>query len=296
MKRPPGAVCTSGSRRCRRRTSRLPFDPRRTLPLRIEFIRQLKRRRTQLVALVLLVLPILVALAFKVGGQQTSGGAALVDIATTGAANFALFTEFAAIGFLLVVIVALFCGDTVASEASWSSLRYLLAMPVPRARLLRQKLVVSLALSFGANLLLPVWGYVVGGLFFGWAPARSPLGGTFTTSEAFTRLAIVVGYACVQSLVVASLAFLLGVITDAPLGAVGGAVLLVVLSNILDSISALDPYRQYLPTHYQYSWLDAFGPTVVWDDMTRGIGLSLVYAAVFFGAAWVRFQRKDITS
>ena len=274
----------------------VPFDSRRTLPLRIEFIRQLKRRRTQLVALVLLLLPILVAIAFKVGGQQTSGGAALVDIATTGATNFALFTEFAAIGFLLVVIVALFCGDTVASEASWSSLRYLLAVPVPRSRLLRQKLVVSLTLSFGANLLLPLWGYVVGGLFFGWAPARSPLGGSFTTSEAVTRLAIVVGYACVQSLVVAGLAFLLGVMTDAPLGAVGGAVLLVVVSNILDSISALDPYRRYLPTHYQYSWLDALGPTVVWDDMLRGIGLSLVYAAVFLGAAWVRFQRKDITS
>jgi len=274
----------------------VPFDPRRTLPLRIEFIRQLKRRRTQLVALVLLLLPILVAIAFKVGGQQTSGGAALVDIATTGATNFALFTEFAAIGFLLVVIVALFCGDTVASEASWSSLRYLLAVPVPRPRLLRQKLVVSLTLSFGANLLLPLWGYVVGGLFFGWAPARSPLGGSFTTSEAVTRLVIVVGYACVQSLVVAGLAFLLGVMTDAPLGAVGGAVLLVVVSNILDSISALDPYRRYLPTHYQYSWLDALGPAVVWDDMLRGIGLSLVYAAVFLGAAWVRFQRKDITS
>ena len=54
----------------------VPFDPRRTLPLRIEFIRQLKRRRTQLVALVLLLLPILVAIAFKVGGQQASGGAA----------------------------------------------------------------------------------------------------------------------------------------------------------------------------------------------------------------------------
>src|SRR4029077_19207485 len=107
----------------------------------------------------------------------------LVDIATTGATNFALFTEFAAIGFLLVVIVALFCGDTVASEASWSSLRYLLAIPVPRARLLRQKLVVALTLSFAANLLLPVWGMLVGDVFFGGADARSPLGGTFTFSE-----------------------------------------------------------------------------------------------------------------
>src|SRR6185369_9745769 len=257
------------------------FRPGRTLRAGVEFSRQLRRRRTHVVALVLLVLPLAIALAFEIGSPESSvssangdfSGPLLANLATKGALNFALFTEFAAIGFLLVVIVALFCGDTVASEASWSSLRYLLAVPVPRSRLLRQKLVVSLTLSFGANLLLPLWGYVVGGLFFGWAPARSPLGGTFTTSEAVTRLVIVVGYACVQSLVVAGLAFLLGVMTDAPLGAVGGAVLLVVVSNILDSISALDPYRRYLPTHYQYSWLDALGPTVVWDDMLRGIGL-----------------------
>ena len=136
-------------------TSAPAFDPGRTLPLRVEFVRQLKRRRTQLAGLVLLVLPILIAIAFKVGGNGSNGGAALVDIATTGAGNFAMFTEFASVGFLLVVIVALFCGDTVASEASWSSLRYLLAIPVPRARLLRQKLIVALTLSFGANVLLP---------------------------------------------------------------------------------------------------------------------------------------------
>ena len=88
------------------------------------------------------------ALAFQIGGSDTNqGGAALVDLATDGAGNFALFTEFAAVGFLLVVIVAMFCGDTVASEASWSSLRYLLALPMPRARLLRQKLVVALSLQ-----------------------------------------------------------------------------------------------------------------------------------------------------
>ncbi len=279
-------------------TQPAPFDPRRTLSLRVEFARQLRRRRTQLVGLVLLVLPVLVAIAFQVGGGPSDGtdGAALVDVATVGAGNFALFTEYASVGFLLVVIVALFCGDTVSSEASWSSLRYLLAMPVPRARLLRQKLIVSLALSFGANLVLPAWGYAVGGVFFGWAPVRSPIGGTFTTSEALWRLAIVIGYASVQSLIVAALAFLLGVFTDAPLGAVGGATLLLVVSNILDSITALGGYRDYLPTHFQFSWLDALGPSVVWDDMIRGTGAALAFAAVLFTVARWRFARKDITS
>ena len=287
------------------------FRPERTLRLPVEFTRQVRRRRTQLTALVLLVLPVLIALAFKVssgadssggggggggGASGRAGGPALVNLATTGATNFALFTEFASVGFLLVVIVALFCGDTVASEASWASLRYLLAIPVPRARLLRQKLIVALSLSFGANLLLPAWSYLVGGVFFGWAPGQSPLGGTFTTGAALQRLLIIVCYTSIQSLLVAALAFLLSVLTDAPLGAVGGATMLVVVSNILDSITSLDPYRRFLPTHFQYSWLDALGQSVVWDDMTRGTGVVLVYSAVFFALAWWRFQEKDILS
>ena len=275
-----------------------PFDPRHTLRLRVEFVRQLKRRRTQLAGLVLIALPLIIALAFQLGGSPSDNTdrPALVGLATVGGANFAMFTEYASIGFLLVVMVALFCGDTVASEASWASLRYLLVVPVRRSRLLRQKLIVALTFSFGANLILPAWSFLVGGLFFGWAPARIPIGGTFSLGVASERLMIVIVYACLQSLVVAALAFMLSVLTDAPLGAVGGAVLLFVVSNILDSITALDPYRHYLPTHFQYSWLDALGPNVVWDDMIRGTGLSLVYAAIFFGIAWWRFEKKDVTS
>ena len=274
------------------------FRTGRTMPLRVEFARQLRRRRTQLIGGFLLILPILMALAFQIGGSSSSrdGAPALVDLATDGAGNFALFTEFASVGFLLVVLVAMFCGDTVASEASWSSLRYLLALPVPRARLLRQKLVVALSLSFGVNLVLPAWAYLVGGAFFGWAPAHSPFGGSFTYHETLIRLLIVVGYACGQAVLVAALAFLLTVLTDAPLAAVGGATFLVVVSNILDSITALDPYRVVLPTHFQYSWLDALTPSISWDDMIRGTALMVIYSAVLFTAAWTRFARKDITS
>ncbi|MCU1690804.1 MAG: transporter integral rane protein [Jatrophihabitantaceae bacterium] len=273
-------------------------DLRGTLPLRVELARQVRRRRTQAVAILVLVLPVLIALAFRIGGtgDDTGGGPALLQVATSGAGNFALFTEYVSVGFLLVVMVALFCGDSVASEASWSSLRYLLAIPVPRARLLRQKLIIALLLSFAAQLLLPLWAFLVGGAFFGWAPVESPLGGSFGWGEALSRLLIVLAYSCGQSLVVAGLAFLLGVLTDAPLGAVGGSVMLVIVSNILDSITALDPYRQFLPTHFQYSWVDALGPEVVWDDMMRGTGLALVYSAIFFATAWLAFDRKDITS
>jgi ABC-2 type transport system permease protein len=272
------------------------FDPARTLRLRVELVRQLKRRRTQVAFGLLIVLPIIIAIAFQVGGGAGSDAPQLVGLANTGAFNFALFTEFAAVGFLLVVLVALFCGDTVASEASWSSLRYLLAQPVPRARLLRQKLIIAGTLCVAANVLLPLWALLVGGVFFGWAPARSPIGGSFDSGASSWRLLIIVGYICGQLVVVAALAFLLSVSVDNPLGAVGGAVMLVVVSNILDQITALDPYRQYLPTHFQYAWVDTLSSPIRWDDMIRGTGLALAYAAVFLGYAWLRFDRKDVTS
>jgi ABC-2 type transport system permease protein len=272
------------------------FDPGRTLRLRVELVRQVKRRRTQVAFGLILILPIIIAIAFQVGGGAGDDAPQLVGLANSGAFNFALFTEFASVGFLLVVLVALFCGDTVASEASWSSLRYLLALPVPRARMLRQKLIIAGAVSVAANVVLPVWAFLVGGMFFGWHPARSPIGGSFGTSASTWRLVIIVTYICGQLLVVAALAFLLSVSVDNPLGAVGGAVMLVVVSNILDQITALDPYRSYLPTHFQYAWVDTLSSPIRWDDMIRGTGLAIAYAAAFLGYAWLRFDRKDVTS
>jgi len=51
-----------------------------------------------------------------------------------------------------------------------------------------------------------------------------------------------------------------------------------------------------LPTHFQYSWLDALTPSISWQDMIRGTALAAIYSAIFFTAAWTRFARKDITS
>ena len=95
-----------------------------TLPVRVELERQVRRRRTQLTLGFLVLLPVLLWLAFTLGGDDGEGGS-LIDLATASAANFVVFALLSSAGFLLVVVVALFFGDTVASEASWSSLRYL---------------------------------------------------------------------------------------------------------------------------------------------------------------------------
>ena len=248
------------------------YRGRRTLPLRVEAARQLSRRRTRVAFAILTVLPWLLVGAFEVNRPSASGGApGLVVAATQGGLNFTAFTFFVSAGFLIVVAVALFCGDTVATEASWASLRYLLAAPVPRARLLRQKLIVGFAYSVAAIAYLALMALLAGTVAFGWHRLRLPVSGVVLPyGTGIGRLALVAAYIVVSELVVAGLAFLLSVLTDSPLGAVGGAVGLVIVSNILDAVTALGNWRQALPTHWQFAWLNVLQPQVTWGEMIQG--------------------------
>jgi ABC-2 type transport system permease protein len=268
-----------------------------TLPLRVELVRQLRRRRTMLTLGFLALLPFLLWLAFRIGrDDRTRGGATLADLATASGLNFVMFTLFSTVSFLLVVVVALFFGDTVASEASWSSLRYLLAAPVPRGRLLRQKAVVAALLSVFALVLLPVVAMAVGVVAYGETDLISPTGQSLAFLPATSRLALVPAYLALQLAWVAGLALLLSVSTDAPLGAVGGAVMASILSQILETINALGDLRDYLPTRFNSAWADLLASPIDWTHLASGAFSGLTYATVFGLAAWWRFATKDITS
>ncbi|WP_405481102.1 ABC transporter permease [Streptomyces sp. NBC_00009] len=274
------------------------YRARRTLPLRVEAVRQLKRRRTLVMGAVLALLPFVLVVAFAIGGDPgaRNGQVTLMDTATASGANFAATCLFVSAGFLLVIPVALFCGDTVASEAGWSSLRYLLAAPVPRARLLWSKLTVALALSLAAMVLLPVVALAVGTAAYGWGPLEIPTGGALPAGTAAQRLLVVIAYIFVSQLVTAGLAFWLSTKTDAPLGAVGGAVGLTIVGNVLDAVTALGDWRDFLPAHWQFAWADAIQPRLEWGGMIQGTAVSVTYAVILFALAFRGFRRKDIVS
>ncbi|WP_051114864.1 ABC transporter permease [Actinokineospora enzanensis] len=273
------------------------FRQSRTLPLRVELARQLRRRRTQLLLGFLVLLPFILWAAFEFGtnsGNRRSGG--FVDLATASAPNFVVFVLFASGSFLLPMIVALFFGDTIASEASWSSLKYLLAMPIPRGRLLRQKAATSGLLSLLALVLLPAVALLVGVIFYGSGEAVSPTGDAIAFSDALLAMVFAVVYIAINLLWVAGLALLLSVTTDAPLGAVGGTVLVAILSQILDQITALDNLRNYLPTHFSFAWSDLIATDIDWTNLAQGTFSAVTFAAIFGLLAARRFRSKDITS
>jgi ABC-2 type transport system permease protein len=282
----------------------MTYQANQTLPYRVELYRQLKRKRTAFAYGFVLSLPILVAIAVKFGPSGNSGGPTrlgsgttdLIGLATLGAANFTTTMLYFSTPFLLVTVIALFNGDTVASEASWSTLRYLLASPVPRTRLLLQKIKVSLTLSLIAVLLVPLSAWIVGAIAFGFKPLQTPLGATFDNATALSRIAIMTGYLAISLLFVAGLAFYLSVRTDAPLGAVGVAVGISILLNILDAITALGVMREWLPVHYAFSWFDALSITIDWSQMIRGASYCAMAGILFYALAIMKFAKKDVTS
>jgi ABC-2 type transport system permease protein len=275
------------------------YRPGRTLRLSVELRRQFKRRRTIGVFALMVVLPLVLIAALQLGAgdnAQQNGRINLVDVATASGLNFTLFVLFATTGFFLVVVFALFFGDTVASEAQWGSLRYTLATPVPRMRLLRQKWYAALVLSLGAFVLLVAVAVVAGGITFGFDAIRTPVGVTIGQGEGLLRLAGMVGYLTVHLLVVATLGFWLSTITDAPLAAVGGAIFTMFVFAILDQVEQLGAIRDWFPTAGEFAWTDLLQTPLDSGDLFRGVVQSLVYAAVFTALAFRHFARRDVTS
>jgi ABC-2 type transport system permease protein len=265
----------------------------------VELIRQGRRRRTVYALSAVVVLPIIIGVVLQITGGPTPDSGQqtlLVDIATAGGPNFALFATSTIGSLLLTVVVALFCGDTVAAEAQWGSLRYLLLRPVPRGQLLSTKLGAGAILSTIAIVLVPLVSLAVGTAFFGWHGLQTPIGGLMPLGQSLRVLALSAGYIGTQMVFVGSVAFWLGTRGDNPLGAVGGAFLLVIVFSILDAITSLGAVRYALPIHYASAYYGLLSSPQQTGDMVRGLALQVPWSIAPLVLAWSGFRRKDVLS
>jgi len=69
-----------------------------------------------------------------------------------------------------------------------------------------------------------------------------------------------------------------------------------IVSSILNAVTALGTWRQILPTYWQLAWLDAISPQPAWSGLIEGASVSASYAIVLLALAFRRFRSKDITS
>ncbi len=196
----------------------------------------------------------------------------------------------------LPLAVAVIAGDAIAGEASTGTLRYLLAVPVQRTRLLAVKYTALLIGTIFAVLLIAVVGVGLGVLLFGTGPVTLLSGTQVSTAVGLWRLLLVCGYLVVCLAAFGAIGLFISTLTEQPIGATIGVVGLAIISQILDQITQLSAIHEYLPTHYWLAFGDLLRDPIATDQITPGIVSAVIYTVIFLTAAWARFGSKDITS
>ena len=271
---------------------------------RTEFVKAARRTRTLVVALLLVGLPTLIVVAINARGRRANGddGEGLFRLAQQSGLLIPAAVLSAMSGFLLVVVAGTFAGDSVASDAAWGNLRYLLLRPVPRGRLLVAKAMVAGVLVWACTFLVAAAALVGGIVLFGSHAVAVPTlpgllqGFQLEPAVLLVRLLVATTYVAFGFTALLAVGTLFSTLTDTATGAVGATVGVYIVSEILDGISQLGAVRYGFPTHYMSAWQSLFTENRYSQDMVAGILIQLAYLAVFGTAAVLWFRSKDIRS
>jgi len=295
----------------------------------VELFKLIRRLRTWVSIGLICALPLVVAIFIAVthlappAGQGSAFLSAVLDEGQLyPAAALALVLPV-----FLPVAVAVTAGDSIAGEASTGTLRYLLARPVGRTRLLVAKLVAVIAFTLLAIVAVTVTSFATGVLILGpsraaavgFAPGTSGSiapgaggaptaglqpgaavtslsGAPLTTLQLVERVFGAMAFITVSMLGVAAIALFLSTLTDSAIGAALGSLAALVGSEILVTLNAASAVQPYLPTRYWLAWIDFFRQPIFWREIQRGFGIQAVYVVVFLAAAWANFATRDITT
>jgi len=266
----------------------------------VELRKMFRRPRTWATIGVLTALPILVAVLLVLTdlAPRPGEGPPFLSAVLRNGALYPLAALAIVLPLFLPIAVAVVAGDSVAGEAQAGTLRYLLARPAGRTRLLVAKLVAVLAFVLVTVVVVAAVGYVLGATLFEAQPTvgTSVSGTSLTAQELGGRTVLAIGYVAVSMLGVAAVALFFSTLTDSPLGATMGALAVLVTSSLLFTLDAASPIAPYLPTRYWLAFVDFFRDPILWRDIVRGLALQGVYVGVLLAAAWANFTTKDVTS
>jgi ABC-2 type transport system permease protein len=266
--------------------------------LRSELLLIFGRRRNWAGLAVLAAVPVILAIAVKVSGNSSDGGGGpdFFSAITENGLFVALASLGLEIGLFLPIAVAAISADAIAGEAHLGTLRYLLAVPVQRTRMLAVKFTAVVIFTFAATLLVAATGVVIGLALFGGGPVTLLSGTQVSMGEGLLRLLVICVYLSVCLSAVAAMGLFVSTLTEQPIGATIAIVMLTVSSFILDSIPQLDWLHTYLPTHWWLSFGDLLRDPIATEGVRSGVLSAAAYVLIFFSASWARFASRDITS
>jgi ABC-2 type transport system permease protein len=245
---------------------------------------------------VLAVVPVILAVSVRVSAPGQGAGPDFIS-AITGNGLFVAFAALALeLPLFLPLAVSAISGDSVAGEANLGTLRYLLAIPAGRTRLLVIKYAAIVIFALAATLLVALVGSIMGLALFGGGDMTLLSGTQASLADGVWRLILSSLYLAAQFAALGAIGLFVSTLTEQPIGATIAIVLVNVMMFILDSISQLDWLHPWLLTHWWTAFGDLLRDPMAIESIQRGLTTALVYAVVFWLAAWARLSTKDISS
>ncbi len=293
--------------------STAPADPVRVMPaprdpvrawlrlfaaeLRLVFL----RRRNMLLLAVTVVFPIVIGIALRVAAPQPQNGRNGPGVAFFNQlAGNGVFMAFIALSTLILlvlpVVVAVVAGDSVAGEAGYGTLRYLLAVPAGRSRLLAVKFAVIVVFGLSATFIVSAVSLAVGAVLFPIGPVTLLSGTTVPLAEGLLRLLFVTLYVAAAMAALGAIGLAVSTLTEHAIGAIATIAILVVTSEVVDNVPQLAAVGPYLPTHWWLSFDSILRAPVDTSTLLKGLLSFGVYTVLFCSFAWARFTSADVTS
>ena len=255
-------------------------------------------RRRNLAGLgVLASVPVLISVAVKLSSPGNDrGGPDFFGSITENGLFVALAALTLELPLFLPLAVAAISGDSIAGEANLGTLRYLLTVPVHRARLLAVKYAAVVVFAIVATLVVSLTGMLMGLMLFGGGDLTLLSGSRIGFGGGLLRVLAATAYLAVCIASLGAVGLFVSSLTEQPIGATIAIVIFSTASFILDTIPQVSWLHPFLITHHWLAFGDLLRQPVAWGNVTAGLYLATAYAVVFWLAAWARFVAKDITS
>ena len=264
-----------------------------------ELLLVFRRRRNLALLAVVAVIPIIIGIALRLASPASTGNGGGPPFLDQVAGN-GVFLTFLALTILLTLVlplvVSVVAGDSIAGEAGYGTLRYLLAVPAGRARLLGIKYLSVVVFGLGAALLVSAVSLICGVLLFPVGPVTLLSGTTVPLVEGLLRVLFVTLYVAGAMAAFGAVGVAISTFTEHAIGAVAALAVIVVASDVADTVPQFAAVHPYLPTHWWTSFDSLLRAPIDTTTLLHGLLSFGVYIVIFGSIAWARFTGGDVTS
>ena len=249
---------------------------------------------------VLAAVPVFFGIVFRLtlgsAGGPGGGPPFLNQLAGNGVFLALVVLTFTLSLLLLPLSIAVVAGDSIAGEAGLGTLRGLLTVPSGRTRLLAVKYAAITVFSLAACLVVAVMSLIMGLILFHAGQVTLLSGTTVSLWSGVLRVLLVAVYAAVAMMSLGAIGLAASTLTQHPVGAIAGLLVITVASEICDQINQLSAIHPYLPTHFWLAWDGLFRSPADFSGVEHGLVAFAVYAAIFVTIAWAKLSSADVTS